>query len=802
MGSCRCKMCGGHIHYADDVSVATCEFCGTEQTIVRTDDLKQLNLFNRANSLRLQNEFDKAQTTYENILIDDPNNAEAHWGICLCRYGIEYVDDKKTNKKVPTCHRTVFNFIYDDLDYIEALNNCDVVAKKQYEKEAKVIDKIQKNILAISQKEAPYDIFICYKENDDNGNRTKDSVIAQEIYDELIKKGYKVFFSRITLESKIGSEYEPIIFAALMSSKVMLAIGSKPEHYNSPWVKNEWARFLSFMKDQQGKYLIPCYFDMEAYDMPEEFLMLQALDIGKLGYMQDLTRGIDKLFGGKKNNVNYSSLSTPEKAIQNLVERIEISLEDADYSSASGFVEEILDIDAKRPEAYLYAILIERKVKSVEALKYIDNPLDDDKNYNKALRFADGEYKEFLIELNNTIKANIEERKNMNAYNNALEYLKKGNYILALNSLVKITEYKDSKELKEKCQKECYSLGIKRKNDGSYGEAVEFFTAANDYQDSLNQKEQCQKLKEEQQAKSLIRMHIRVLNEIIDKVEKTELFAITDKNMYNESLLKLKTMDPEYMPKDKVNYYISKKEELIEIDDARRKRLEEKNIKKKKLDKVLAIIVAVVGLAIFILIIVLFSKYFSGSNRVTQSTDKTNVNPKTTENLKNHVPIRINVESLTDNYTNYFVDFEIDGAKFDSETRKYDYVEKGTSTWIHINIPSDVKFLGLYNGDTLLTEYDSYHITANEEMNLSLKYCRAKSTVKITKNILNAGTVTEDRECEYGTLAEINASQNLGYFFAGWYIGDELISTRERYFVQVLENDLKITAKYQKEPYM
>ena len=71
MGSCRCKMCGGHIHYADDVSVATCEFCGTEQTIVRTDDLKQLNLFNRANSLRLQNEFDKAQTTYENILIDD-----------------------------------------------------------------------------------------------------------------------------------------------------------------------------------------------------------------------------------------------------------------------------------------------------------------------------------------------------------------------------------------------------------------------------------------------------------------------------------------------------------------------------------------------------------------------------------------------------------------------------------------------------------------------------------------------------------------------------------------------------------
>ena len=248
MGSCRCKMCGGHIHYDAKATVATCEFCGTEQTIVTTDDSKQQKLFERANSLRLQNEFDKAMTTYENILIDDSNSPEAHWGICLCRYGIEYVDDKKTNKKIPTCHRTVINSIYNDIDYKEAINNCDVVAKKIYEIEAEVIDRIQKNILSISQKENPYDIFICYKETDEFGDRTKDSVLAQEIYEELTRNGYNVFFSKITLESKIGSEYEPIIYAALTSSKVMLAVGTKKEYYNSPWVKNEWGRFLSFME--------------------------------------------------------------------------------------------------------------------------------------------------------------------------------------------------------------------------------------------------------------------------------------------------------------------------------------------------------------------------------------------------------------------------------------------------------------------------------------------------------------------------------------------------------------------------
>ena len=47
-----------------------------------------------------------------------------------------------------------------------------------------------------------------------------DSVIAQDVYDALTEKGYRVFFSRITLEDKLGTEYEPYIFAALNSAKV------------------------------------------------------------------------------------------------------------------------------------------------------------------------------------------------------------------------------------------------------------------------------------------------------------------------------------------------------------------------------------------------------------------------------------------------------------------------------------------------------------------------------------------------------------------------------------------------------
>ena len=153
MPQCKCKMCGGIIDFNEIDKTATCEFCGTEQPVIYTDNIKKQNLLNRANTLRLNNDFDKALATYENILIDDPNDAEAHWGICLCRYGIEYVDDPKTKKKIPTCHRTVFNSIFDDIDYKETISNTDVVARRLYQEEAEKIDKIQKSILAISQKE-------------------------------------------------------------------------------------------------------------------------------------------------------------------------------------------------------------------------------------------------------------------------------------------------------------------------------------------------------------------------------------------------------------------------------------------------------------------------------------------------------------------------------------------------------------------------------------------------------------------------------------------------------------------------
>ena len=274
----KCKMCGGTLEILGGETITTCEYCGTQQTLPSAKDENLQGLFNRANVLRMKSEFDKAEEIYEKLLQADDTQAEAYWGLILCKYGIEYVEDPQSFKRVPTCHRTSFDSIIADEDYKSALQYADPSQKAIYEAEAKEIDRIQKEILALSQKEEPYDVFICYKETDETGKRTQDSVIANDIYYQLKTQGFKVFYAAITLEDKLGSAYEPCIFAALHSAKVMLAVGTKPEHFNAVWVKNEWGRFLKMMKKDRSKTLIPCYKDMDAYELPEESAHLQAQD--------------------------------------------------------------------------------------------------------------------------------------------------------------------------------------------------------------------------------------------------------------------------------------------------------------------------------------------------------------------------------------------------------------------------------------------------------------------------------------------------------------------------------------------
>ena len=526
----KCKMCGAPLDVKEGQTVVTCEFCQSKQTVANANDDRKENLFNRANSLRSACDFDKAILSYQSILTLFPNEPEAYWGICLCKYGVEYIDDAKTGKKIPTIHRASFNSILKDNDYLSAISYADVVAKEEYEEEAKQIANIQKNYLSISQKEEPFDIFICYKESDENGKRTPDSVMAQEIYSNLTDKGYKVFFARITLENKLGSMYEPYIFAALNSAKIMIVIGTKKEYFEATWVKNEWSRYIDLMRTKPDSYLIPCYKDMDAYEMPDEFLSLQAQDLSKLGFMQDLIRGIDKIMGKEETNNKHveSTIIQTDVNISALLKRAEILIGDDDFEKADNLLERVLDNDPVNSQAYLLKLLISFNFHSIEELKNLDKPLDTNNDYRKAYEFGDKNQKKLLENINEYIKNKIEAKKNDEIYNEAIDLFENEEYNEAFDKFNSISNYKDSNKKAEECIEKIYSEALDFKKENEFETAIKIFNGIINYKDSRKQIEECKNLKEEDDKERIYKQCI-LKKEVSTFLELTTMVAACKK---------------------------------------------------------------------------------------------------------------------------------------------------------------------------------------------------------------------------------------------------------------------------------
>lgn len=511
----KCKMCSANLEINNAESVITCDYCGTQQTLPKLDSDRRINLYDRANHFRRNNEFDKAANIYEKILNEDSTDAEAYWSIVLCRFGIEYVEEKTTHKRIPTVHRVQYTSIFDDDNYKSALQYADGYQRSIYESEAKTINEIQKNILAISQKEEPFDVFICYKETDNSGKRTHDSVLANELYHELTQRGLKVFFARITLENKLGTAYEPYIFAALNSAKIMVVIGTKQEYFNAVWVKNEWSRYLSLIKQGQKKMLIPAYRDMDPYDLPEEFSHLQALDMSKLGFMPDLIHGIEKI-------IQYN---TPKKAAPSevvsagpsaspLLKRAFIFLEDSDWVSADEYCEKALDIDPENAMAYLGKLMAKLRVRTQDALKDQDKPFNNDNNFQKAIRFGDSELKAKLNGYINFINNRNETSRLESTYNYAKNLISVGTekaFREAKATFETIIDFKDSKNLSEKCQEMAEvarkdaildqgKAKMQRGNIADYKYAINLFESISGWKDANEQIPICKNKIEELKA--------------------------------------------------------------------------------------------------------------------------------------------------------------------------------------------------------------------------------------------------------------------------------------------------------------
>lgn len=470
----KCKMCGGNLNITQEMSVGTCQYCGSQQTLPKINDDKRTDLYERANNFRRNNEYDKASALYEYILNEDRTDAEAYWSLVLCKYGVEYVEDPYSHKRIPTCNRTQFMSILSDEDYKQALIYADEYAKSIYEVEAAAIDALQKDILSVSNKEEPFDIFICYKEADNFGRRTRDSVLAQDLYGHLKSEGFKVFFARITLEDKIGSAYEPYIFAALQSAKVMIVLCTNAEHLNAVWVKNEWSRYLALIRSGAKKTLIPVISNMEPYNLPNEFLHLQAQDLGKVGGIQDLIRGIHKICNSTPSTTQAVGISSTNAVIRGMN-----FLEDGNALKAQEYFERALDTDPQCSSAYLGNLLIKFFKKNVDELKEITYDISEISEFKRALACANSKEREVLEEIQASTLHQLQ--------------------IFRLVSVIKkVAEQKkeliDKQEKMEQRLRNAYQNGCASMRVGAYDKASKYFDEAGGYLDATEKLQECNRM--------------------------------------------------------------------------------------------------------------------------------------------------------------------------------------------------------------------------------------------------------------------------------------------------------------------
>ena len=462
MGGLKCKMCGSNLDIGDSITVCKCEKCGTSQTVPDIEDDKELKLFERAGRLSFNCDFDKAAGIYNTITDSYTEEAEGYWGLILCKYGIEYADNA-SGKKVPVCHRISYDSVMDDEDFELVMENSDSESRAIFREEAKIIEENRKKYIQIAESEQPYDIYISYRAKDDNGDKTAVSEIAGHLYNKLTSAGYSVFLSEAALKGKKQSDCEPYIYSALNSANVMLALGTSYDDYNDVWVKNEWNRYLEIAEKNKNKCLIPCYKDVDEYDIPKEFAGLKVCQLGNDDTFNNIMAEIANVVKPESVNQPAPEPEKAEPAEEIELEEIEIiepvdinklldegfsAISDKNWKEANKLFFQVLDEEPDNSKAYWGQLLVQQECTNAREmadnlyLQVIGNTSDNtyeleirdrrqeikDK-YPVANLFSEEEYAN-LFDVHFNYQSGVENTKSAIAANNE-------HYILSDNELFK-----------------------------------------------------------------------------------------------------------------------------------------------------------------------------------------------------------------------------------------------------------------------------------------------------------------------------------------------------------------------------
>lgn len=437
----RCVQCKGEIALEENGLVGRCLSCGSVYYFKTEKNARIVSLLNQANISRLRGDYDGAILAYKIALKEDETDADAYWGIALSTFGIEYIEDPRTHQFIPTCRRTIQHSILSDENYLNAIKYASKEQADEFERQAKEIDELQKHIKEKIKNEEDFDVFLCFKSTDDEGNATEDRFIARNIYNELIKRNIRTFFSEISLKDRLGQDYEPIIYKAIYTCKVFILIATNEENIQSAWVKNEWTRYRDRAIDEGLENSAFAVFkNIKLNALPPVF-RAQGADLAKYpagGYEIEIADNLEKRFSKKKYSnfdEKYSSIFNEntdfvleEKVVDLLEKKLATSRltfdekldralaydEIGNHEKAINIIDEIIDEYPRKAKGWFCkAKLLTYNYKIDIISFYLDAKLKENYNFNmeNAMKFASVEEAKQFEEESKDFSDNLDKLK-------------------------------------------------------------------------------------------------------------------------------------------------------------------------------------------------------------------------------------------------------------------------------------------------------------------------------------------------------------------------------------------------------
>lgn len=248
----KCKTCGSPIDPTKAKGgVVECEYCHNKLTLPKIGSSAESAVFQGSLELDVC-DFDRAYTVFKRASELDKTEPEAYFGMALAEFKVQYLTDANKRKLQPICHDVSGKVFTDSANYKKALDLATPDQRAEYEQKGKEIDYIRKEFYALKSAGEGYDTFLCVKvSGDEPGRKTEDSDRASQLYYHLRDKGFRPFYSEREIQNQTGADYEARILYALFTSGSMIVVCSNEEYLQTPWVKNEYTRFLRLINNDE-----------------------------------------------------------------------------------------------------------------------------------------------------------------------------------------------------------------------------------------------------------------------------------------------------------------------------------------------------------------------------------------------------------------------------------------------------------------------------------------------------------------------------------------------------------------------